>query len=112
MQAYNKKIQIRKAREESVNQLETMMDHFDMLWLITLHDNPKTKLGAERMRFVFRDYIRKYDEYKRRYLAADESTVCGDRTDTYALKKHLKEIGFDYDLECDLIRKELEERKK
>lgn len=112
MQAYNKKIQIRKAREESVNQLETMMDHFDMLWLMTLHDNPKTKLGAQRLRFVFRDYIRKYDEYKRRYLAADESTVCGDRTDTYALKKHLKEIGFDYDLECDLIRKELEERKK
>lgn len=112
MQAYNKKIQIRKARKESVNQLETMMDHFDMLWLITLHDNPKTRLGAERMRFVFRDYIRKYDDYKRRYLAADESTVCGDRTDTYALKKHLKEIGFDYDLECDLIRKELEERKK
>jgi hypothetical protein len=112
MQAYNKKIQIRKAREESVNQLETMMDHFDMLWLMTLHDNPKTKLGAERLRFVFRDYIRKYDDYKRRYLAADESTVCGDRTDTYALKKHLKEIGFDYDLECDLIRKELEERRK
>lgn len=112
MQAYNKKIQIRKARTESVNQLETMMDHFDMLWLMTLHDNPKTKLGAERLRFVFRDYIRKYDEYKRRYLAADESTICGDRTDTYALKKHLKEIGFDYDLECDLIRKKLEERKK
>lgn len=112
MQAYNKKIQIRKAREESVNQLETMMDHFDMLWLVTLHDNPKTKLGAQRLRFIFRDYIRKYDEYKRRYLAADESTVCGNRTDTYALKKHLKEIGFDYDLECDLIRKELEERRK
>lgn len=112
MQAYNKKIQIRKAREESVNQLETMMDHFDMLWLVTLHDNPKTKLGAQRLRFIFRDYIRKYDEYKRRYLASDESTVCGDRTDTYALKKHLKEIDFDYDLECDLIRKELEERRK
>lgn len=112
MQAYNKKIQIRKAREESVNQLETMMDHFDMLWLVTLHDNPKTKLGAQRLRFIFRDYIRKYDEYKRRYLAADESTVCGNRTDTYALKKHLKEIDFDYDLECDLARKELEERRK
>ena len=107
MQAYNKKIQIRKARTESVNQLETMMDHFDMLWLMTLHDNSKTKLGAERLRFVFRDYIRKYDEYKRRYLAADESTVCGDRTDTYALKKHLKEIGFDYDAECAAIREEL-----
>ena len=112
MQAYNKKIQIRKARTESVNQLETMMDHFDMLWLMTLHDNPKTKLGAQRLRFIFRDYIRKYDEYKRRYLAADESTVCGNRTDTYALKKHLKEIDFDYDLECDLARKELEERRK
>lgn len=112
MNALSKKIQIRKARTESVNQLETMMDHFDMLWLMTLHDNPKTKLGAQRLRFVFRDYIRKYDEYKRRYLAADESTICGDRTDTYALKKHLKEIGFDFDLECALIRKELEERKK
>lgn len=108
MTAFGKKAQMRKARRESVNQLETMMDHFDMLWLMTLHDNPKTRLGAERLRFVFRDYIKKYDEYKRRYLAADESTVCGDRTDTYALKKHLKEIGFDYDAECDAIRAEME----
>lgn len=108
MQSYNKKIQMRKARTESLNQLETMMDHFDLLWLMTLHDNPKTKFGAQRLRFVFRDYIRKYDEYKRRYLAASESTVCGDRTDTYALKKHLKEIGFDYDAECEAIRREME----
>ena len=69
MKAYNKKVQIRKAREESVKQLETMMDHFDMLWLMTLHDNPKTKFGAGRLKVIFRDYIQKYDEYKRRYLA-------------------------------------------
>lgn len=38
------------------------------------------------------------------------TVVCGDRMDTYALKKHLKEIGFDYDAECDAIRAEMEQK--
>lgn len=50
-----------------------------------------------------------YDEFKRRYMTADDSTVCGDRTDTYALKKRLLEIGFDYDKECEEIRAEQEQ---
>jgi hypothetical protein len=57
---------------------------------------------------LFRDHILKYEEYKRRYLAADDSTVCGDRLDTQILKKQLLDIGCDYDAECDAIRKEAE----
>lgn len=110
MQAYGKKAKIRKARKDAMDELEALTEHMELLWLMTLHDS-KERYGAKRLRQKFRDYVRKYAEYKRRYLAADDSTVCGNRTDTYALKKHLKEIGFDYDAECEAIQKELENAK-
>lgn len=112
MQAYNKKIQIRKAREQSLDSMLALTEHFDLLWLWTLHSSDITKHGAKRLRNMYREFVFMYDDFKRRYMAADDSTVYGDRTDTYALKKRLKEIGFDFDLECELIQKELELRKK
>lgn len=112
MQAYNKKIQIRKAREQSLDSMLALTEHFDLLWLWTLHISKRSKYGAKRLRETYREFVFMYDEFKRRYMTADDSTVYGDRTDTYALKKRLKEIGFDFDFECELIQKELEERRK
>lgn len=106
MQAYNKKVQMRKARKDAMDELEALTEHMELLWLMTMHDS-KARYGAKRLKQLFRDYVYKYDEYKRRYLAANESTVCGNREDTKQLKKQLKEIGFDYDAECEEIRKEL-----
>lgn len=105
MKAYGKRAQMRSARAAALDEFAALAEHFDLLWLITLHDS-KAHYGAKRLRETFRDHIRKYDEYKRRYLAADDSTVCGDRLDTQMLKQHLKDIGFDYDAECALIRAE------
>lgn len=106
MQAYNKKVQMRKARKDAMDELEALTEHMELLWLMTLHDS-KERYGAKKLKRTFRDYVYKYEEYKRRYLAANESTVCGNREDTKQLKRHLKEIGFDYDAECEEIRKEL-----
>ena len=105
MTAYSKKVQMRKARQNAMSELEALTEHMELLWLMTLHDTKG--YGAKRLRQTFRDYVYKYDEYKRRYLAADESTVCGDREDTRQLKKHFKELGFDYDAECEKLRVEL-----
>lgn len=110
MTAYSKKTQMRKARQDAMDELKALTEHMELLWLMTLHDS-KEKYRAKRLRRLFRDYVHKYDEYKRRYLAADESTVCGNREDTKQLKKQLKDIGFDYDAECELLKNELEEKK-
>jgi hypothetical protein len=106
MQAYGKRAKMREARKTALDEFAALAEHFDLLWLWTLHTS-KERYGAKRLRERFRDYIKMYDEFKRRYMTADDSTMCGDRTDTYALKKRLKEIGFDYDAECEEIRKEL-----
>lgn len=110
MTAYSKKTQMRKARQDAMDELKALTEHLELLWLMTLRDS-KERYGAKRLRRDFRDYVYKYDEYKRRYLAADESTVCGNREDTKQLKKQLKDIGFDYDAECELLKNELEEKK-
>lgn len=107
MKAYGKRVQMREARKVALDEFAALAEHFDLIWLMTLHDS-KERYGAKRLRRHFRDYIRKYDEYKRRYLAADDKTVCGGRLDTEVLKQQLKDIGFDYDAECEEIRKELD----
>ena len=107
MKAYDKKVQMRKARAAALDEITACVEHFDLLVLMTLHDE-EPHFGAKRLRKFFRDFSRKYDEYKRRYLAADDTTVCGSREDTKQLKKQLRDIGFDYDAECDALRAELE----
>lgn len=111
MQAYGKKAKMREARAAALAEIDTCVEHFDLVLLMTLHDEAP-HFGAKRLRRFYRAFTAKYDEYKRRYLAGDDKTVCGDRTDTYALKKHLKEIGFDFDAECEAIQKELENAKE
>lgn len=105
MNAYSKKRQKRIARAEAMEEMTACAEHFDLIVLMTLHDEAP-HFGAKRLKRFFRAFIRKYDEYKRRYLAADDSTVCGDREDTKQLKKQLKDIGFDYDAECEAYREE------
>lgn len=83
-------------------------EHFDLVVLMTLHDEAPY-FGAKRLKRFFRAFTRKYYEYKRRYLAADDSTVCGGRLDTEMMKQQLKDIGFDYDAECEAFREELKE---
>lgn len=107
MKAYGKRAKMREARAAALDEITACVEHFDLLVLMTLHDE-EPHFGAKRLRKFFRDFSYKYDEYKRRYLAADDSTVCGKRLDTEILKQQLKDIGFDYDAECDALRAEME----
>lgn len=108
MDVFSKKMQKQKARMEAVWEMSACAEHFDLIVLMTLHD--EEHYGAKKLKRFFRGFVKKYDEYKRRYLTADDTTVCGDRTDTYVLKKQLREIGFDYDAECEAIRREMEKK--
>lgn len=110
MLAYGKKAKMREARAAALKEIDTCVEHFDLVLLKTLHD--EAKFGAKRLKRFFRAFVKEYEYYKQRYLTSDDTTVCGDRADTYALKKHLKDIGFDYDAECDAIRKEEEQKKE
>ena len=47
--------------------------------------------------FNNKDFLETYDTYKGRYFDETDIEEFGSRTDTYALKEHLKQIGFDYD---------------
>ena len=49
MQAYSKKVQIRKARQEALDEFAALAEHFDLLWLWTLHTS-KERYGAKRLR--------------------------------------------------------------
>ena len=108
MKAYGKRTQMREARKAALAEMTACAEHFDLVLLMTLHDE-EPHFGAKRLKRFFRKFVKKYEYYKQRYLTADDTTVCGDRTDTYALKKRLKDIGFDYDAVCDEIRKEEEQ---
>ena len=99
---------MREARKAALDEISACVEHFDLIVLMTLHD--EEHYGAKKLKRFFRAFTAKYDEYKARYLASDDTTVCGDRTDTYALKQHLKQIGFDYDAECEAIRREQEHK--
>lgn len=104
MNAFGKRARMREARKQALEEMSACAEHFDLIVLMTLHD--EEHYGAKKLKRFFKAFVKKYDEYKARYLASDDTTVCGDRTDTYALKKHLKQIGFDYDAECEAIRRE------
>lgn len=108
MKAYGKRAKMREARKQALDEISACAEHFDLVLLMTLHDE-EPHFGAMRLKRFYRAFAAKYEEYKRRYLTSSDTTVCGDRMDTYALKKHLKDIGFDYDAVCEEIRKEEEE---
>lgn len=112
MDAWGKKAKLRSARSEALDVFEGMAEHYDLLWLWVLHRSKRSRYGAKRLRETYRDLAKMYHEYKRRYMTSSDSTVYGDRMDTYVLKRHLKEIGFDYDKECEAILKEMEQEKK
>lgn len=99
MNAYNRKAQDRKNRAFIMDEARALMGHSDLVALNTLHD--VFRFGRFRLDRFYRGFQDTYDDYKRRYLAADDSTICGERIDTEVLTRHLLQIGFDYDALVD-----------
>jgi microsomal dipeptidase-like Zn-dependent dipeptidase len=102
MNAYQKYLE-RRRKEQTRNIVEENVDgyiqHMDMIVLVVLHD--EYGFGARRLKKVYESIVKKAEEYKK-YIADNDRVYFNDdqgreREDTYNLKKHLKQIGFDYD---------------
>lgn len=102
MNAYQKYLE-RRRKGQTRNIVEENVDgyiqHMDMIVLVVLHD--EYGFGARRLRKVYESIVKKAEEYKK-YIADNDRVYFNDaqgreREDTYNLKKHLKQIGFDYD---------------
>lgn len=95
MRAYDRKAQDKKSRAFIMKEAQNLLEASDLFSLTTVHD--LFGFGKIRLERCYRGFQETYDVYKGKYLTKDDSVVCGDRTDTYALKMHLSWLGFDYD---------------
>ena len=101
MNIMSKKGKERIIKKSLCDEIEWLFEHCDLLTLISLHE--ECGFGAERLRRVFRTMLTLHNEFKAKYMAADDTVTNAGRCDTYAMKEYLKRIGFDYDAECELL---------
>lgn len=100
MNAYKnyKKRELDKAMYQvAMDNCDAYIEHMDLIILDVLHS--EFGFGAERLKRVYREIDRRFNEY-RRYMADGDNTKFNDgveRDDTWALKRNLRAIGFDYD---------------
>lgn len=106
MKVMSKKGRERVIKQTIVKEIEWLSEHCDLLTLISLHE--EFGFGADRLRRAFRKTVSLHDEFKKKYMAADDKVTAEGRCDTYAMKEYLKRIGFDYDKECELLCSTLE----
>lgn len=101
MNVMGKKGRERVIKKSIVEEIEWLSEHCDLLTLISLHE--EFGFGADRLRRAFRKTVTLHDEFKKKYMAADDTVTADGRCDTYAMKEYLKRIGFDYDKECEKL---------
>jgi hypothetical protein len=99
MNVLNKKGKERLLKKTIMEEIEWLSEHFDLLTLIALHE--EFGFGADRLRRAYHKVGSLHDEFKNKYMVADDTLFCKNRCDTKAMKKYLMQIGFDYDAECD-----------
>lgn len=105
MKSFGKRGRERMIKQTLVEEIDWLSQHCDLLTLISLHE--EFGFGADRLRRFFHKISVLHDEFKKKYVAADDKQLSEKRCDTYAMKEYLKRIGFDYDFECDKELKEL-----
>ena len=110
MNVMSKKGRERVIKKTIVEEIEWLSEHCDLLTLITLHE--EFGFGADRLKRAFRKTVTLHDEFKKKYMAADDTVTARGRCDTYAMKEYLKRIGFDYDKECEELCNTLETSQK
>lgn len=106
MKCYGKKGRERQIKKVIVDEIEWFCEHCDLLTLVALHE--EFGFGAERLRKLYRRSGALHDEFKRKYMAADDTVTERGRCDTYAMKEYLKRIGFDFDKECEILLAEID----
>ena len=107
MNVMGKKGRERIIRKTIVDEIEWLSEHCDLITLIVLHE--EFGFGADRLKRAFRKTLTLHNEFKQKYMAADDTVTTKGRCDTYAMKEYLKRIGFDYDEQCELLCSTLEE---
>ena len=110
MNVMGKKGRERMMRKTIVDEIEWLSEHCDLITLIVLHE--EFGFGAERLKRAFRKTLTLHNEFKQKYMAADDTVTTKGRCDTYAMKEYLKRIGFDFDKECELLCNTLETSQK
>lgn len=95
MKAYGRKAQDRKNRDFILDEARRLMEYADLAWLTTMRRSEH--FGRVRLERHYLGFQDTYDYYKKRYLTEGESTILGGRIDTWVLKRHLLQIGVDYD---------------
>lgn len=108
MNAFNRKSRERIIKKSICDEIEWFSEHCDLLTLISLHE--EFGFGAERLRKAFYKTVALHHEFKKKYMAADDTVLTDGRCDTHAMKEYLKRIGFDYDKECDILCASLEKQ--
>lgn len=106
MDCYGRNKKKRDALKAAQEEMEICAEHYDLVLLMTLRE--EYNHGAKWLKDFYKKFVAKYKYYQNRYLTENESTRYGNRTDAYAMKKRLKEIGFDYDAVCEEIMNEEE----
>ena len=101
MKVLSKKGKERQIKRILVDETDWLFQHCDLLMLIALHE--EFGFGAERLRRFYSKIGTLHDEFKRKYMTAEDETTTDGRCDTYVMKQYLKRIGFDYDEECEKI---------
>lgn len=101
MKVMSKKGRERVIKKSIVSEIEWLCEHCDLLTLITLHE--EFGFGADRLRRALRKTVVLHDEFKKKYMAADDTQLAKNRCDTNAMKEYLKRIGFDFDEECEKL---------
>lgn len=110
MKVYGKKGRERQIKRVIVEEIEWLCEHCDLLTLIALHE--EFGFGAKRLRKIYRRSGILHDEFKNKYMAADDTVTTKGRVDTYAMKQYLKRIGFDFDKECEILLSEIDGEEK
>lgn len=101
LKSYKKRKVDAKAREILFDGMDGFIEHVDLLILYVLY--AEFGFGAKRLRRFFWAMKEHYEAFRDTFVQPGDETryyVDEKRMDTYALKKYLLDIGFDYDAEC------------
>ena len=101
LKSYKKRKVDEKAREILFDGMDGFIEHVDLLILYVLY--AEFGFGAKRLRRFFWAIKEHYEAFRDTFIQPGDETryyVEEKRMDTFALKKYLLDIGFDYDAEC------------
>lgn len=100
LKSFDRKRLFRKTVSDEVMKNAKIYD-LAMLW--TLHETKG--FGAIRLRRFYAGFVKTYRVMRERYYCDGDEEIFGSRTDAYALKQKLRDIGFDYDEEVNNMTK-------